>query len=153
MSFEGFALTRGFWSLQAAGAPPPDPSLQRCYHPRCGVVGLLSSSRSCLCHRALSLLKTKKVHFSYIFRIFRSISYIKVIGSRSRSNEQKACLCVVYSCSPSCLQASTKAIVFIPFISDTGLGKVHRQSCHLLPVCHWQVHHYRSSRTYDEDNV
>ena len=35
----------------------------------------------------------------YIFRIVRPSSYNKVIKSRSRSQEQKACLCILQSCT------------------------------------------------------
>ena len=63
----------------------------------CGVVLLLIASvcpiRAVTCG---SLdLETFRLVRRYIFRIFRSSSYITVIGSRSRSQEQEACSRVV----------------------------------------------------------
>ena len=42
-------------------------------------------------------LETSVMVCRYTFRMFRSSLYIKVIGSRSRSQQHKACLCVLFS--------------------------------------------------------
>ena len=42
--------------------------------------------------------KSSPSKFRYIVRIFGFSSYTKVIGSRSRSSEQKACLCILFAC-------------------------------------------------------
>ena len=61
---------------------------------------------SCVC---LSVCRVRALRFEslhpetsflvcgHIFRMSRSVSYIKVIGSRSRSQEQKACLSVLFA--------------------------------------------------------
>ena len=76
----------------------------------------------------------------YIYRIFRSSSYIKVIGSRSRSQEQEVCLCVVLAGGLlSTERRSCYEITIIIIISESFLASVSVLSAffcffHLLPL-------------------
>ena len=70
----------------------------------------------------------------HIFIFSRSSSHIKVIGSRSRSQEQKTCLCILFadglpSAKQSCFACINRNVAWFPTILSTFS---RRSTCHCV---------------------
>jgi len=131
---------RRMMALWTAFSPSSVMQINDCWvdHPRSGVMH--NFGRVCRARLSVSLYVWQTItserldtgssclHIRYIFRDYGSSSYMKVFGSRSRSQKQKGWKYLFPQCKTSIDNNSC-------FIKPRDI----KFACHNLPVCFWQT--------------